>query len=129
MNSQQLSDPTSVLSILDLGNRSSGNGSWREHGQAKALAARDIEADAAESGHAPAPASAVPADELLAQVVDFEGLHAAPSSGDGKTGAGLRVRRRPRTAESAREQHSFHITYGYGRGQVLPIAPVRVRRR
>jgi pimeloyl-ACP methyl ester carboxylesterase len=43
MNSQYLSDPAaSVTNTTDLGARTSGNGHWREHGQAKALAARDI---------------------------------------------------------------------------------------
>jgi predicted esterase len=44
MSSQYLSDPTSVATLADLGARTSGNGNWREHGQAKALAARDISA-------------------------------------------------------------------------------------
>src|SRR4029078_4969724 len=54
-----------------------------------ALAAGDGEADVAQRGHAPAPhlpahAAAVAADELLAQVADFDGRcggHAAPSEG------------------------------------------------
>jgi hypothetical protein len=65
-------------------------------------------------------AAAVPADELLAQVVNFEGLHAAPESRDGTTGAGLRIRRRPRRTESTREQHVFDLTCGFGAQQVKP---------
>ena len=44
MGSQQLSDPTSATTLLNLGTRASGYGHWREDGQAHALAARDISA-------------------------------------------------------------------------------------
>src|SRR5207249_4795527 len=48
-----------------------------------ALAAGDVEAHASQGGDTAASALAVAADELLAQVVNFYGLHAAPNSWDG----------------------------------------------
>lgn len=44
MEAQYLSDPGSVTTLANLGSRASGNGSWREDGQAHALEARDISA-------------------------------------------------------------------------------------